>query len=251
MKRKFTRMGVAALLLVAIICLWTAFGTHTVTLTEAQIQERLSGQLNRDFPTKGAAKLIVKNVRLTYATVLLGEGSLSAFVGIDGEVRGGKRFSMSVRTLGAPRYESGKFFFQPDRVEVQDFAYSGGKPAAAVSALAERYLSNPKTRLLVRDAAAKMETWITDAAESAATHALTGRPVYELKGDAKGWVIRAALKSVQVEPGRLNVTFSLTQLTVSVAVGLLSLVAAVAVLVFLALNPEWGAAFELVSIFGV
>lgn len=240
-KRPLYYWGIGAVCALAVTLLWGIFGTHSVSLGEDEVRDRIRQHLNEDFPVSGMAKAAIKSVRLTDADLRLGSGTIAAAFDVGGKLRFGKEFSMRVRAAGIPRYEAGAFYLHPEKIEVLSFAFSGEKPAEALSAAADRYISDPKKVTLAKDIAAKLEGWVTSAAESAATYALSKRPVYQLKDDGKGWVVQSALKSLKVEPGKVTVTFSLTQLTISVVTGLFFLVMGIFGFVVLIAHPTWGA----------
>ena len=48
-RRTLMWAGVVLLFLLAVGGLWAVYGVRTVTLTEAQIQERINKQLDKDF----------------------------------------------------------------------------------------------------------------------------------------------------------------------------------------------------------
>jgi len=240
-KRSLYYWGIGAVCALAVALLWGIFGTHSVSFNEDEIRSRIRQHLNEDIAVSGLAKVAVKSLHLTGIDLRLGNGTIAAAFDVKGRLRFGKEFSMRVRAAGIPRYEAGAFYLRPEKIEVLSFAFSGEKPAEALSAAADRYVSDPKKATLAKDIAAKLEGWVTDAAENAATYALSKRPVYQLKDEGKGWVIQSALKTLKVEPGKATVTFSLTQLTVSVVTGFFFLVLGIVGFVALILHPTWGA----------
>lgn len=229
--------GTAMLFLLGISGLWAMFGSHTVSFTEAQVQERINAQLDKNIDVKGPAHFVVKTVKLTDATVHLVGGRVTALVDVEGVLLAGKEFSMTARVVGVPKYEGDAFFFTAENVEVQTFAYEGTKPVEYWKRLADRYISDEKKERLVADLAPAAEAWMTGIAQKAAVHALEKHPIYRLKSDVKGVLIKASLESVKIDQDRVVVTFSLWQLTISVFLSILSLLVAIGMTWALIENP--------------
>lgn len=242
MKRNLLWIGVGVLALIAAALLWGIYGSHTISLTEAQIQERINAQLNKEIKPNGGTGFFVKSVGVKNATVSLGHEQLTALIEVEGTLRGAKKFSLTAQAVGNPEYSAGKFFFRPSAIEVREFSFEGDSPSEVMTRLAKRYLSDEKARQAVNDAAPKIESWMTTVAQNAATHVLDRRPVYTLKNDVKGVLIGAALESVKVRGDKLIINFSLWQLTLSVGIGLLCLLAAIGMLWGLIQYPMLGAA---------
>ncbi len=246
-RRKLLWTVAVVLVAIALVGLWTVYGTHTVTLSEAKIQAQVNKVIGQEFPVSGKAKLVLKSSTIRSADVRVTNGTLSAFIVVDGALRLNKKFTLTTHATGVPEYSSGAFYFRPTEVEVERFAYEGSTPTELLTKLAKRYVSNEKASQLIQDAAPKVEEWMTTTAENAAVRTLQHKPVYELKGDIKGVLIRASLDSVKVEANTIKLTFTLWRLTVSVFIGLFCLVAAIGLIVLLVKHPELGAALEVVG----
>lgn len=226
-RRQVMWVGVILLSVCGIVGLWTMFGVHKVSFTEAEIQNRINIQLHREFPVKGAAHLIVKTVSIQDAIIRISDERVIALIDIEGTMRAGKKFSFTTYAIGVPTYTHGEFYFHPEHIEVQKFAYEGKTPTEIFSRFARRYVSNEKVRQFIEDKAPRVEQWMTLTAQTAAMHALERKPVYRLKDDIKGFLIRASLESVKVEQDRMVITFTLLRLTLTVVGGLLALVVAI------------------------
>src|SRR5262249_13048294 len=103
----------------------------------------------------------------------------------------------------------GAFYFHPDKIKVQELSYQG-QPTY-------------------------VEDWTAPLVEAAAMHAFEKRPIYRLKNDAKGFILRSSLTSMNVVGDHIEITFSLWQITAAVLAGILLLILTVAfalVLVF-------------------
>lgn len=238
--RKLIWVAVGVLLLLAIGGLWAAYGTTSITLTEPQVQARIDHQLDKDFPAKGVARLLVKSIEIQSATVHLQDGEVTALIDLAGTLRVGKKFTLTAYAIGVPTYRAGEFFFTADKVEVRRFAYQGRAPSEVAKQLADRYVSDDRARQFFEDTAPAVEEWATTLAQNAAMQVLERRPVYRLRDDVKGILIGASLSSVKIDQDRLVVTFSLWQLTLSVLLGALCLVAGIATIWIMLRHPLFG-----------
>ena len=77
-------------------------------------------------------------------------------------------------------------------------------------------------------------------AETAIKAYLATRPVYRFKEDFKGVVLKAALVDVSIQQNTLAVTFSLWNLTVTVAIFAVALILVLLAVVYLIRHPLWG-----------
>lgn len=239
-RRTLMWAGVVLLFLLAVGGLWAVYGVRTVTLTEAQIQERINKQIDKDFRVKGVAHLLVKTVKVKDAVVHIQDDHIIVLIDVEGTLRGNKKFTLTAYSVGVPAYSLGEFFFRPDKVEVQKFAYEGSTPTELFTRFSRRYVSDDKARQLIEDKAPKAEEWMTVVAENAATSFLARRPVYRPKDDMRGLLIKASLESVKVDQSQIVITFSLWQLTVSVLFGLLCLIGCIATIWVLIKHPFLG-----------
>ena len=229
--------GVFALFLLAIAGSWGVYGTHRVTFTEAQVQELINKQIDRDSPVKGAAHLLVKTINVRSATIHIQDNSIIALIDVEGKLRTNKAFTLTAYAIGVPTYSFGELFFKPDKIEVQKFAYEGSTPTELFTRFAKHYVSDDKARQLVEDKAPAIESWMTTVAQTAAVHALQQRPVYRPKDDVKGLLIRASLASVTIDQDRIAVTFSIWQLTLSVLFGIFCLLSGIVIIFNLLAYP--------------
>lgn len=235
-KRNLMWAGVAILLLGALGGLWTIHDTVRVSFTADEIQGRINKQLEREFPIKGAPGLLVRTVAAKGATVQLQDGQVIVLADAEGTLRTGRKFTITAFAVGIPSYNSGEFYFTPDRVEVQQFAYEGSTPTEIFSRFARR-LPGERTRQFAENRASKVEEWLSAIAESAAVHVLERKPVYRLKEDVKGVLLKATLQTVAIEQDRLVVTFNVWQITLWAIAGVVCLLLALALGVALRRYP--------------
>lgn len=235
-KRQAIWVGVAILFFIAGGLLWTLFKTHTVVLTEDYIQERVNIQIGKEFSVKGKGRLLIKTVTLKNATVHIAEGRVVALLDLEGKAIAGKKFSLTTYAIGAPYYANGKFYFKPDGVVIQRFAYQGSTPTEYVERFA-KHVPWKRVQQFIADKAPEIEEWMINVAESAATHTLAQRPVFVPKNDIKGILIRASLESIVAQEDRIMLTFTLWQLTLTVAYGVIVLLVAIVIACVLVINP--------------
>lgn len=105
----------------------------------------------------------------------------------------GKQISFSARSQGALRYAGNKFFFNNQQLEISQI-------------LLENFQKMDENKAAL----------ISSAVNAAATAYLRMMPVYRLKDDFKGMIIRSALKSVEVKEGEVIAHLSLWALTKTV-----------------------------------
>ena len=61
--------GAAVLFLLGLAGLWTLQGTHSISLTENEVQARIDAKLNKDFAVSGPAGLLIRAVAVQGATL--------------------------------------------------------------------------------------------------------------------------------------------------------------------------------------
>ncbi len=239
---RLSRFVVAGLLLLGAIGVWGVHGTHAVALDETQIQAVVDKELGKEFPLKGAAALVVKSASAKSAAVRLHDGQATIVVGIEGALRNGKKFGFTALAQGVPRYDLGGFYFAPEKVEVQDFTYENVGVGEALAQVGAHSLANTRLGQLLRDNAPLAEAWAAGVAETAVREVFERRPVYRLKDDAKGVLLKSSLESITIDGDRVVVAFSLWRLTVSVFMGAAAWIIAALLTIFIIQSPIAAAA---------
>jgi hypothetical protein len=225
MKQTMRRYGwLLALLFLALGAagLWTVSTTHDISLTANEIQSRIDGALPREIALKGPAQALVPSVIAKSATVDLKDGKVALAVALEGRLRNGKSFEIEAKARGVPKYDDGALYFEPEKVDISRLAYEGQSASELVGRLAGK-LGDGKLRDALEAKAQKLDDWAEKAADAAIRKLLEERPVYRLRDDMNGAVMKAALEKIAVEGDRLNVTFSLWRLTTAAVGGLVSL----------------------------
>jgi hypothetical protein len=199
----------------------SAFGPDRIALTGADLEERVSRALPRQFHnvTVDRAAVSVTDGRVTVRA----ETRVSAF---------GKTIAATVVVRGVPQYnaERGEVFFDADDVKIEDSG-SGG----LLKQLGVRVGEQPQRNMSHVEAAAaglvagSIRAW------------LAARPVYRFKDDVKGLVLKATLEHVTVEGDKLVIVASLIRLSAAVAAWLCALaIVVLATVSFLAVQARAG-----------
>jgi hypothetical protein len=219
-----TVLGLAGIL----AALWSAFGTSRVALGQADLQARINEVLPKT----------AKDVTVERATIVLAEGKMMLKFEAEGR-KLGQPFSVVASARGRPRYDSdrGVLFFEPDIVTIEDLTIRGSSDGDRVESAAGRL----KGRLgeMLKDGASAVDAAAAKIAEEGIKLYLSTFPIYRLKDDAKGLVVRTVLRAVAIENNTLVVTFSVWGVTLVAAVCGLLLLALAALAVLLVRNPAW------------
>jgi hypothetical protein len=199
--------------------LFFMFGTSKLTFSESEIQARLNQQLPRT----------VREVTIERVAVRLAENRLALRVEIQGTAMR-QPVSAVVTARGVPRYEaqSGEMYFDADDVKIDQLTIAGRSVVGEEDTATRRRLTEAAGSAVQR------------LAETAIRAYLAARPVYRFKEDFKGVVLKAALVDVTIRQDTLAVTFSLWNLTVTVATFALVLFGVLFVIFLLIRHPLWG-----------
>ena len=233
-KRSIAWLVLGSLLIGSVAGIWiTMDGKYTARFSGEDLEKRVSAQL-----PKTHGQVTVKEV-----LVSLSETDMTVQLLADGRALG-QSFTVEASGTGMPSYDptKGAFYFAPSNLEIISLTMEGQNVAEKLDGAAERYLSNKDMREKVQSVLPGVAAWIKDHFPQAAAKALSSVPVYTLKSDLRGTIIRAGLESVKIENSQLVVVISFWKLSVMVGIWMLCLVAALGFAVALALNPGWGMA---------
>jgi hypothetical protein len=199
--------------------LFFMFGTSKLTLSEAEVQERLNNKLPRT----------VRDMTIERMVARLAENRMALRVEVKGTVLR-QPIAAVVTARGVPRYEAqkGEMFFDADDVKLDQLTVAGRSVAGEEDAATRKRLAE----------AASMA--VQSLAQAAIKAYLASRPVYRFKEDFKGVVLKAALADVAIQDNTLAVTFSLWRLSTMVAVFAFALLAVLLAVLLLVRHPLWG-----------
>ncbi|HMK91318.1 MAG TPA: hypothetical protein VK446_17010 [Methylocystis sp.] len=224
----------AALAIVGAAALRDIGGAQKISLSEAQIQERLNSRLDHELPISGAAARFVKSARAESAQVRILNKEVGLTARVAGKLRNDGDFSFTVAAIGAPRYDDGAFYFDPQKIEMKDLALAG--VAGSGSAPGRRRILGELAQRLVEENATLVEEWAAPLADGIARRMLARRPVYRVADDFKGRLIKTSLDSVEVVDGRIDLTFTILGLGFWAIVGAACVVLALVLALWLLLS---------------
>src|SRR5215475_9281387 len=215
-KRKIAWIVVALVgLLSAAGLVWSVFGPEKLTFTAAELQSRLNQQLPRT----------VREVAIERVDVALADNQLALRIAVQARVLQ-QPISATVSGRGVPRYAAPEtaMYFDADDIKIEQLAIAG---RTVVGEEGGR-LSNT------------VRSTLQGVAESGIKAYLAARPVYRLKDDFKGVVLKATLVNVAIEQNNLTVTFSLCNMTVTTGLFVLCFILVVLAIYWLIRHPLWG-----------
>src|SRR5262245_1451779 len=197
---------------------WSIFGESRLVFTQAELQ----AQLDRALPRT------VREVTIERGTVTLADNRLALRLELKAAAAR-QPVTAVVSARGLPRYqaESGELYFDADDVKVEQITIAGRLVTGDDDGAGGRVVTAARAT-------------VQRLAESAIKAWLAARPVYRLKDDVKGVVLKATLVDVTVAQGTLAVTFSLWHLTVTAAIFAALIVVLLLAVWWLIRHPLWG-----------
>ncbi|QGM45967.1 hypothetical protein [Methylocystis heyeri] len=225
MSRSGKRIAAACLFLVGGVFAWLACngGAYLVDITQQEAQERIDAALRQR--AAESKNIDVESVKVRFA---------DNQIGIDARVAArfkGRTITAEFEGWGAPIYRDGAFYFHPTSpvrlldvgIEKPDGAKSSGLKQRIEKFAAEHGLDE-----VAESVKAEFRQWASAAAQKTVEKAFSLKPIYVLKDNAKGVVIKAALEKVDVVGDRLEITLSLVQFGYAMGISAACLLAAVA-----------------------
>lgn len=186
-----------------------------ITISQSAIQERVDASMPITHEVRGI-KAAIDQARVE----LKGKESTINFTG---HAKGfGQKAELEAEINGELIYERGVFYIDVKDLQIKKLEL---------------------TSILISD------SWrepVNKGVAFALANRLNHLPVYKLEG-LKGTIIKSAIESVEVGEKAVHIRLSLWQLTYSVMIFLLSLVAGLALAVALIINPEYLGPFILLS----
>jgi hypothetical protein len=221
---------VAAVIAVAGVS-WTLFGVHEITMSQAEIQVKIDEKMPAT--QKGVT---ISGAKIDLSGDKLGLNFDAATTKFNTEYR------MSTATRGTLRYDHGKgaFYFVPEELKISGIKANGASVSEKVGGFIDKWVDSKKIQDNKAELAAKAEEVAQGLVQKSAATVLERVPVYKLKDDFKGYVVRAVLTNVEVKDGNVIAHLSLWQLTKTVIAFAFSLVVAVGFMIALLANPGWG-----------
>jgi hypothetical protein len=215
-RRRIAWMVVAVVgVLSAAGLLWSMFGFDRLTFTAEELQSRLNQQLPRT----------VREVTIERVNVALADNRLALRIALQARVVQ-QSVSANVSARGVPRYvaDEAAIYFDADEIKIEQLVIAG-----------RTVVGQEGGRLT-----ATVRSALQGVAESGIKAYLAARPVYRIKDDFKGVVLKATLVNLAIEQNTLAVTVSLWNLTLTVAMFALILIILLLVISWLVRHPRWG-----------
>jgi hypothetical protein len=210
---------------------WGATSSFDKVLTQNQLQQKIDAKL--PFTAK---TVTVENVQLSLADDKINltfDASTVKFA---------SQYAVSAATVGKLRYDSGRgaFFFSPEKVVLSNFSINDKVIGSKVGRFVDRMLGDSalaERKDALKETAHKVaENTIQEGSQMV----LARIPLYTLKDDIKGTIIKMSLTGVEVRDNTLIAHISLWQLTMSVWIFGLMFVVSLVIAIALASSPAWG-----------
>jgi hypothetical protein len=231
--RSGKRIAAACFLLVGGLFAWLAYngGEYLVDITQQEAQERIDAALRQRADDQS------KNIAVESVNVGFADNQIRIETKVVARFKG-RTIAADFEGWGAPIYRDGAFYFHPTspvrlldvRIEKPDGAKSSG-----LKQRIEKFAADHGLDEVAESVKAEFGRWASAAAQKTLEKAFSLKPIYVLKDNAKGLVIKAVLEKVEVVGDRLKITLSLVQLGYAMAVSAACLLAA-AVLAFFSLG---------------
>jgi hypothetical protein len=142
-------------------------------------------------------------------------------------------FSADVSVEGVPRYDERQqaIYFSPRTFTLRNFAFKGETPSEKARRFGGTIFKNTTVGTMLENSAEDIERWVTQTAEKRVRLILEKRPVYRIKDDVKGMLLKASLTTIAIEENHAVATLSIVKFSIEIAMLIATLIAG-AVLVF-------------------
>lgn len=231
-KRKFAW---AATIFVAVFCLagalWCVFGSATVTMSQQELQDKIDAKI----PHTTTNGVTVSAVKLDLSDNKIGIGFEASATKLKTD------FAVKAQTKGQMRYNNadGSFYFAPEVVHLEDVKVNSSSVADTVGNLVNKL--TPKRLEEEKAKLAKKGAELLDSViQSGAEMTLERMPVYKLKNDFKGVVVKMVLEKVEVRDGNVIAHLSFWQFTRTVISFIATFVLCVVIAIVLLLTAGGG-----------
>jgi hypothetical protein len=207
-----------------------AFELVPRTLKVRISEEQASAKMQEALDKKAHEGLAVERAVLTF------NNNAVQFSGHVAGVRFGQQFSADVSVDGVPRYDERQqaIYFSPTTFTLKNFAFKGETPSEKARRFGGTIFKNTTVGTVLENSAESIERWVTQTAENRVRLILEKRPVYRIKDDVKGMLIKASLTTISIEENHAVATLSIVKFSLKIALLIVSFIAG-AVLVFVIL----------------
>jgi ribosomal protein L13E len=183
------------------------FEAVSTTIKVRFSQEQASAKMREAIDKKAHEGLLVERPVLTF------NNNAVQFSGRVSGTRLGQPFSADVSVDGVPHYDerSQAVFFTPTTFSLKNFSFRGEAPAEKARRLGGTIFKNTTVGTVLDNSAESIEQWVTKTAEQRIRTVLEKRPVYRLKDDVTGIVLKASLTHIAIEEHHVVATLSVVK----------------------------------------
>lgn len=200
---------------IALLCA-VAIGLFEVvpqTLRVRISEQEASAKMQEAIDKKAHEGLSIDNAVLTF------NNNAVQFSGhVSGE-RVGQKFSADISVDGVPRYDEKRqaIFFTPTKFTLKNFTFRGEAPAEKARRIGGTIFKNTTIGTVLENSAEDIERWVIRTAEKRVYTILEKRPVYRIKDDVKGMLLKASLTTIAIEENHAVATLSVVKFSLHVA----------------------------------
>ncbi|HEY9778384.1 MAG TPA: hypothetical protein V6C81_31775 [Planktothrix sp.] len=224
--------GLGVLVLIAIVMAFV--GKHEITVTQAQLQQRIDAALNQRLAQQHDAGR--DDIVISSAQLQLSDSTVTVSVAASGS-KFKHAVDVNATAHGKLRYEksTGSFYFDPDSVDLTKLEIDRRTIKENAEGLLDQLGASDERKGKLSDEA---EAWVHTKVERLAMRGLQHHAVYTFPASMKGQAGRALLQGVEVKNGTIVLHVSYLQLVGTFLIYALVFVAAVfATVLFLCRKP--------------
>jgi hypothetical protein len=226
------RIAAAGLVIVAALFGWLAYngGLYRIEITEQEAQERIDAAL------KQRAADEAKKINIDAVSVRFADDRINIHATVAARFKG-QIISAAIEGTGEPIYREGAFYFHPTapisftNVGIEK-ADGGAKSINRLKEKIERFAAEHGLDNVAEAVTAEFGRWASAAAQETLAKAFSLKPIYVLKENTKGLVVKAVLEKVEVVGDRLEISLSLIRLGYAMAASAVCLLLAMVLAFF-------------------
>jgi hypothetical protein len=225
------QIAAAGLLIVAALFGWLAYngGVYRIEIAEQEAQARIDAALKQRAADES------KDVKIDSVNVRFADNQMRIDAKLAARFKG-LTIGADVEGTGEPIYRDGAFYFHPTSpIRLSDVKIEKAGGVKTVTGLKEK-MERFAVEHGLDDAAggftAEIRQWASAAAQNIVEKAFSSKPIYILKDNAKGLVVKAVLGKVEVVGDRLEISLSLVRWGYAMAISAVCLLGAVVLAFF-------------------
>ncbi len=215
-------------------------GKLELRFDEAQIQKLINTELAKRTDDNGFITVKGRKIKVNEVAISVGDKEMGVAFNMEGKELT-QKIRLSAAGTGVPEFRDGAFYIKASNIEIREFVIGEGKIGEKIKGFANKHIDGPRKREAVIEAAPKIAAWVKEYAEVGVMRTLEKMPVYTVKNDAPGIILKASLDSLKVENGHLVAVLSVRQLTRTMLFIAFVAIVSLGLLVAMARYPGWGA----------